>query len=135
MVQLDGAFIFNGHISICCILSIFSVILFIYLFIHCNTNIVSVIIILKLKVRDLHYWTNYKIPRFLWIELLIYPFGYSVILLRPYVINQQMLHALYYSTKYFPIIDCPRQFMARCLCPCSFYGALGEKTPKKDKKV
>lgn len=46
MVQLDGAFIFNGHISICCILSIFSVILFIYLFIHCNTNIVSVIIIL-----------------------------------------------------------------------------------------
>lgn len=46
MVQLDGAFIFNGHISICCILLIFSVILFIYLFIHCNTNIVSVIIIL-----------------------------------------------------------------------------------------
>lgn len=46
MVQLDGAFIFNGHISICCILSIFSVILFIYLFIHCNTNTVSVIIIL-----------------------------------------------------------------------------------------
>lgn len=42
VVQLDGAFIFNGHISICCILSIFSVILFIY----CNTNIVSVIIIL-----------------------------------------------------------------------------------------
>lgn len=62
-VQIDRAFILNGHVSIYCILSIFSVI-FIYLFIYCIDNIVYIVdivfIFFNSKVWDLYYWTNSK---------------------------------------------------------------------------